>query len=112
MRQHETAFATGGFARASRRARPRVLCNSVVTCALQDDAPLARMSRRQFHALGTSAALSAVFFSHIDEANAISGLKIFPLREQLTNTYYLMRAGESVSDARGIARSNPVEKVS
>lgn len=40
------------------------------------------------------------------------GLQLFPLSEPLANSYYLMRAGESVSDAKGIAKSNPVEKLS
>lgn len=45
-------------------------------------------------------------------SKASSGLHLFPLQEPLTNTYYLMRACETVSDALGICNSNPVNKLS
>lgn len=50
--------------------------------------------------------------SNNSAANAVSGLKLFPLTEQLGNNYYLMRAGESKSDARGEAKSNPIDMMS
>lgn len=46
------------------------------------------------------------------QAHALNGLRVFPLREPLTNNYYLMRASETNSDLAGIVSVNPVEKLS
>lgn len=46
------------------------------------------------------------------QAHAMNGLRVFPLREPLTNNYYLMRASETNSDHAGIVSVNPVEKLS
>lgn len=70
-----------------------------------------RFSRREFSYLLQAAAASAAFLNGPKRAVAISGLKMFPLTEPLTNSYYMMRAAESVSDAKGIAKSNPIEMV-
>lgn len=43
--------------------------------------------------------------------SAISGLKLFPLSAPLVNRYYFLRAGQSVSDARGVVVTNPVWKL-
>eukprot|EP00171_Calliarthron_tuberculosum_P021542 IDg21542t1 len=71
-----------------------------------------RFSRREFAFLLQSAAASAAFLRTQNSAEAMSGLKIFPLSEPLTNIYYLMRAAECVADAQGVARSNPIEMTS
>lgn len=46
------------------------------------------------------------------QAYALNGLRVFPLREPLTNNYYLMRASETNSDLAGVVSVNPVEKLS
>ncbi|CAN8072801.1 unnamed protein product [Agarophyton chilense] len=70
---------------------------------------VASVSRRQFLSvsIGTAAALLVP-----NESKAISGLHIFPLKERLTNEYFLMRACETVSDATRVVNSNPVYKLS
>lgn len=45
-------------------------------------------------------------------AQASNGLRLFPLTEPLTNSYYLMRACETVSDKLDITNTNPVDKLS
>lgn len=45
-------------------------------------------------------------------AQATSGLHLFPLTEPLTNSYYLMRACETVSDKLNVMNTNPVNKLS
>lgn len=63
-------------------------------------------------ALSTAALVSVVAQQPSAPAVAAPGLHLFPLREHLMNTYYLMRACETVSDARQIISSNPVDKLS
>jgi len=45
-------------------------------------------------------------------ALAVNGLVDHPLTQPLRNKYYLVRAGESIADARGMVESNPVDKTS
>lgn len=45
-------------------------------------------------------------------AHATNGLRIFPLTEPLGNSYYFMRACETVSDKLNVINSNPVNKLS
>ena len=71
------------------------------TCALK----LTRRAVLQF-----SLAAAVPFLPR--RADATSGLHIFPLQEPLENTYYLMRAAETNSDANHIINSNPVNKLS
>lgn len=66
-------------------------------------------SRRTFGKLAAAVAVSALLPK---PAEGITGLQAFPLFTPLTNTYYFMRAGESVSLAKGEIRTNPVEKSS
>jgi broad specificity phosphatase PhoE len=44
--------------------------------------------------------------------HALNGLVDLPLTHPLRNNYYLVRAGESIADARGTVESNPVDKTS
>ncbi|KAK4533037.1 hypothetical protein CCYA_CCYA15G3894 [Cyanidiococcus yangmingshanensis] len=44
--------------------------------------------------------------------HALNGLVDLPLTHPLQNTYFLVRAGESIADARGTVESNPVDKTS
>jgi hypothetical protein len=71
--------------------------------------PAAReLSRRKFLA----AVLTAAVAAGVPASHAISGLQEFPLRNPLTNNYWFLRAGESISEARKEVRTNPVEKTS
>ncbi|KAK4537892.1 hypothetical protein CDCA_CDCA14G3917 [Cyanidium caldarium] len=49
---------------------------------------------------------------HPPAARAMSGLVDFPLHQPLSNVYYLVRAGESLDEARGVIETNPVKKTS
>eukprot|EP00178_Gracilaria_changii_P020929 TRINITY_DN615_c0_g1_i1.p1 TRINITY_DN615_c0_g1~~TRINITY_DN615_c0_g1_i1.p1 ORF type:complete len:374 (-),score=39.88 TRINITY_DN615_c0_g1_i1:64-1185(-) len=82
--------------RTARTSISRLICNASV-------------SRRQFLSVSitTAAALLAP-----SQSKAVSGLHIFPLKESLTNEYFLMRACETVSDATRVVNSNPVNKLS
>lgn len=80
-------------------------------CSAANESPR-KYSRRDLGRLIQAAALSAAVLGDVKRADAMSGLKIFPLTEPLGNSYYLMRAAESVSDARGVAKSNPAEMLS
>ncbi len=104
-------FVSSPFHRIFRKKRRESLPSSFTLCAAQGGAPK-RFTRRELGKLfQAAAAFSAVLLNKPQEAEAMSGLKIFPLAEPLGNTYYLMRAAESISDARGIAKSNPAEMV-
>lgn len=77
------------------------------------DARQARVSRRDFARLLQAAILAPAGMSLLPKrASALSGLKIFPLTEQLGNNYFLMRAGECKFDSRGQAKSNPIDMMS
>lgn len=65
-----------------------------------------RLGRRAFLAAAAAAAMVP------GAAEAISGMQDFPRREPLENTYYFMRAGESVSYANNQVLTNPVLKTS
>lgn len=82
----------------------------ITMCSTRSE-PGARFSRRQFGELLSAAAVAAVLVGEPPAAHAVSGLKIFPLEEPLTNSYVFMRAAESISDARGVVNSNPVDKL-
>lgn len=66
------------------------------------------ISRRQFAHLSLLSLLP--LFPR--PTNASPGLLIFPLRENLGNKYFLMRACETVSNAQHIVNSNPVNQLS
>ena len=74
---------------------------------LRHHQPQQALSRRQAHALAAAAAAAAL----LPRPAAASGLLQFPLT-QLSNTYYLVRAGESVAEAQGYILTNPVAKTS
>ncbi|PXF48094.1 hypothetical protein BWQ96_02046 [Gracilariopsis chorda] len=69
----------------------------------------ASVSRRHF--LSASVAATAALLMP-SKSEAISGLHIFPLKDSLTNAYFLMRACETNSDASKIVNSNPAYKLS
>lgn len=71
-------------------------------------------SRREFLRFLTATAATAVTGARLkpEEARAITGLHVFPLREPLSNTYYLMRACESHADAAQITAVNPIDRLS
>ncbi|KAF6000652.1 hypothetical protein F1559_000619 [Cyanidiococcus yangmingshanensis] len=50
--------------------------------------------------------------SLVPPVHALNGLVDLPLTHPLQNTYFLVRAGESIADARGTVESNPVDKTS
>lgn len=90
--------------RPSVQCRPRV--QVVPSCSNQD---VPSPSRRALLTVLATIPL-APFLSR--RAQAVNGLHIFPLREPLVNTYYLMRACETQTDAKHITASNPVDKLS
>lgn len=102
------AFVNKSPALVLKRARnERSICNIRASASENGN----RFSRREFAYLLQAAAASAAFLRAPKAAQAMSGLKIFPLSEPLTNIYYLMRAAECIADAQGVARSNPIEMV-
>lgn len=70
------------------------------------------LSRRDFAKVSLGIIAGALAPQLPLPAQATSGLRFFPLREPLTNTYFLMRACETVSDKLGVCNSNPVNKLS
>lgn len=69
--------------------------------------------RRDFMRLAAiSPAILLASTSTPEEAKAVNGLRILPFREPLTNTYYLMRACQTRSDAANIPCVNPIDKTS
>lgn len=70
------------------------------------------LSRRDFVKVSAAAFASLVAQQLPSRTEAMPGLRLFPLQQPLTNTYYLMRACETVSDALGVCNSNPVNKLS
>lgn len=78
--------------------------------------PSTRISlpRRDFlqRLLATAATIVALPTVTPSSASAVNGLHIFPLREPLSNNYYLMRACETRSDAANVTAVNPVDKLS
>ncbi len=72
-----------------------------------------RVTRRDFGRLLQAAVLTPIGVSLLPmKSKAVSGMKIFPLTEELGNNYYLMRAGECAYDAKGEAKSNPIDMMS
>lgn len=70
------------------------------------------LSRRDFAKVSLGVIAAALSPQPPLPANAVSGLRLFPLEEPLTNTYFLMRACETISDRLGVCNSNPVNKLS
>lgn len=71
-------------------------------------------SRRQFLRFLSATAVTAATgsLSRPEAARGITGLHVFPLREPLSNTYYLMRACESHADKAQITTVNPIDRLS
>jgi hypothetical protein len=70
------------------------------------------LARRTFIAAAAAAAASLAAALGAPPTLAISGLQEFPLHAPLTNNYWFLRAGESISVAKSEVRTNPVEKTS
>lgn len=81
------------------------------TCTGPTEVP--SFPRRQFLRLVSVTAATAMTGAlKPKEGKAITGLHVFPLREPLSNTYYLMRACESHSDAAQVTAVNPIDRLS
>lgn len=101
LHQHDvTAQKIGG----ARRQYHRKKSVKVLACQLP------QFSRRDILRILVAASITPTLLPESSEA--VNGLHIFPLREPLTNTYYLMRACETKSDAAKITAVNPVDKLS
>lgn len=71
--------------------------------------------RALLRVLGTAAlgaALGTTLSETPREAKAVSGLRVFPLREPLTNSYFLMRACQTKADAADVTTVNPIDRLS
>lgn len=71
-------------------------------------------SRRQFiRLLATTTATTMISpTAWPGTARGVTGLHVFPLREPLSNSYYLMRACECYSDAAHVTTVNPIDRLS
>jgi len=70
-------------------------------------APASKPTRRDLGRLALGAALAGTL--HNKPGDALAGLVQFP-PEELNNTYYLVRAGESQAEGVGVLYTNPVGK--
>lgn len=81
-------------------------------CGTKQPVSASAISRRHFAKVSAAAFASLLTQQLPSRTEAMPGLRLFPLQQPLTNTYYLMRACQTVSDALGVCNSNPVNKLS
>lgn len=83
----------------------------VTKCSASPTPPFSRRAFLNF--LATAAITTGVASTaKPDAAVAINGLRVFPLREPLTNRYFLMRACQTQADAAEVTTVNPIDRLS